>query len=168
MKKALKMLINNVNLMKKSSITLPNDNKKVYICSSMNEMKTVNFQIEGKYIDQIKSGTKTEDYRSVSVFNTHLLCEKIEQKDLTEREQHVVVGKKETWRLKKDLTHVRFVNGYRSIRKELTCEIKGMNIDNFVKNMPDGVTPGCICFTIELGQIIESKNFDHGKTGSSF
>ncbi len=68
-------------------------------------MKTVTFQIMGKYLDQIKAGTKIEEYRAISEHNTKLLCEMIDKKDLQPCD-HYVKHNKEIWRVKKDLTHV--------------------------------------------------------------
>lgn len=152
------------------------DSKNVYICAlskgikpvknheeikpnqTNDELKTVNFQIEGRYIDQIKNGTKVEDYRAINPVNAHKLCEHIDKKDLKEGEQFVTHNK-EIWRLKKDLTQVRFFNGYKSDRKELLIELKGIELNKFVKNIPEGMKPGTICFTLILGQIVVSKNF---------
>lgn len=121
-------------------------------------MKTVNFQIEGKYIDQIKAGTKVEDYRSISEANVKKLCEKVDKKDI-KPEDHFVKHFKETWRTKKDITHVRFFNGYKTDRKELLLELNNIEIVKFIEKIPDGMKPGTICFVLTLGQIVVSKNF---------
>jgi hypothetical protein len=121
-------------------------------------MRTVTFQIKGVYIDQIKAGSKVEEYRSISEHNTKLLCDHIDKKELQPGE-HYVTHKEEIWRVKKDLTHVRLFNGYRSDRKELIIELKCVEINEFINFLPEGMKPGTICFTLFLGRIVSSKNF---------
>lgn len=118
-------------------------------------MKTVTFQILRKYLDQIKAGTKVEEYRSLSEHNTKLLCELIDKKDLQPGE-HYVQHLKEIWRVKKNLTHVQFLNGYRPDRKKLLCELKKIEINEFIKKVPEDMKPGTICFTLSLGQVINN------------
>lgn len=125
-------------------------------------MKAVNFQIKGCYIDQIKIGVKVEDYRSLSPGNSKKLCDHIDLKDLLSGQQYVTHNK-EVWRLKKDLTHVRFFNGYRPDRKELLIELKAIELNQYVKNVPEGMKAGSFAFALILGQIIESKNFYNDK-----
>lgn len=167
--KARILSITNPNLLKKDSTTLPNDSKKVYICALqpqkieeknqiIDELKTVNFQIEGKYIDQIKAGTKIEDYRSIGPVNAKKLCDHIDKKELGPDDNYVKHFK-EIWRVKKDLTHVRFFNGYKSDRKELVVELKDLKVYTYRKIIPEGMKPGTSCFTLFLGQIVVSKNF---------
>ncbi len=120
--------------------------------------KTINFQLEGKYIDQIYAKTKTSDYRSISSHNSKKLCEKIDEKDLKDGDYYVTHNK-EIWRVRKDVTHVRFFNGYRTDRKELLMELKSIEVNQFVNNIPDGMKPGTICFELILGHIVVSKNF---------
>lgn len=156
--KKAEMSINNINLLINDNKTLQSDSKKNYICSSIDEMKTVNFQIEGKYIDQIKAGTKGEEYRAINPVNAKKLCDHIDKKDLQPGEQFVTHNK-EIWRLKKELTHVRLFNGYKTDRKELLIELKGLELNKYTKVIPDGMKPGTICFTLILGQIVVSKNF---------
>lgn len=115
-------------------------------------MKTVTFQIIGKYLDQIRAGTKVEEYRSLSEHNTKLLCELIDKNDLKPGE-HYVTHFEEFWRVKKDITHVRFFNGYRTDRKKLLCELKKVEINEFIKFIPDEMKPGTICFTLTLGKV---------------
>ena len=116
-------------------------------------MKTVNFQIKGKYLDQIKAGTKIIEYRSISEYNGKLLCDHIDKKDLQPGDQYLKHNK-EIWRPKKDLTHVQFFNGYRPDRKKLLCELKTIEINRFVNEIPEGMKPGTVCFSLKLGQIV--------------
>lgn len=118
-------------------------------------MKVVNFQIKGRYLTAIESGTKTVEYRSISKYNGKLLCDHIDKKDLQPGEQFLTHDN-ETWRVKKDLTHVRFLNGYRPDRKKLLCELKTIELRRFIKNVPEGMEPGTIAFTLVLGKIISS------------
>lgn len=156
------MSITKPNLLKKDSEVLPNDTKKDYICTTDNqtndELKTVNFQIEGKYIDQIKAGTKVEDYRSINPVNAHKLCYRVLPGDKGAPDYYVTHNK-EIWRVNRELTHVRFFNGYRPDRKELLCELKDLQVNTYLKDLPEGMKPGTSCFTLFLGQIVVSKNF---------
>ena len=117
-------------------------------------MKTVTFQLKGEYIDQIKAGTKRKEYRYLTEYNTKRLCFLSNKKELQEGE-HYVQHEKEVWRIKKDITHVQFFNGYRSDRRELICEVKSIDI---VEN-PEGETPGEYWFVLSLGRIVKTKNF---------
>ena len=121
-------------------------------------MKTVTFQIKGEYIDQIKAGSKIEEYRNLSEHNTKLLCDKIDKKEL-QAGDHYFTQNEKIWRVKKNLTHLKLLNGYRSDRKELLIELKGVEINEFIDFLPEGMKPGTICFTLFLGQIVTSKNF---------
>ena len=148
-------LITAVNKLKKDKTISVKKQYNSYICDMG---KTVILQIENKYIDQIKAGKKTEDYRSISAFNTKLLCDNVKENDLKKGEAFVQAGK-QFYRPKTSIERVRFVNGYKTDRKELTCEIKGIYIDKFLDKIPDGMKPGAVMFTIELGKIVELKNF---------
>ena len=121
-------------------------------------MKTVTFQLKGQYIDQIKAGSKIEEYRSTSEYNTKRLCDQIDKKELHPGD-HYLEGNKQIWRVKKDLTHVQFFNGYNKNRKEILCELKGLDIIKYTNFLPEGMKPGTICFTLFLGKIVTSKNF---------
>ncbi len=118
-------------------------------------MKTVTFQIIGKYLDQIQAGVKVEEYRAISEHNTKLLCELIDKKDLSP-DDHYVKHNQQIWRVKKDFTHVQFLNGYRPDRRKLLCELKKVEINEFIKFIPAGMKPGTTCFTLFPGQIIEN------------
>jgi hypothetical protein len=117
-------------------------------------MKTITFQLIGKYIDQIKAGSKVAEYRQLSAYNTKRLCYLSDEKDLKKGEMWVQ-HEKEIWRIKKDLTHVQFFNGYRKDRKELLCELKAIEI----RDNPEGDTPGQSLFVLHLGRIVTAKNF---------
>jgi hypothetical protein len=154
-----KAKVNLVDKMSKKTACHTNTiTKNDYICDIIDEMKTVNFQMEGRYIDQIKAGTKIEDYRSISPVNAKKLCQHIDKKDLGP-EDHYVTHFKEIWRVRKDITHVRFFNGYKSDRKELLIELKDLQVNTYLKFLPEGMKPGTSCFTLFLGQIVVSKNF---------
>ena len=118
-------------------------------------MKTVTFQIIGKYLDQIKAGTKVEEYRAISEHNAKLLCDHIDKKDLKPGE-HYVTHFEEIWRVKKDITHVQFLNGYRTDRRKLLCEIKAIELNQFNNMVPEGMEPGTTCFTLYLGQVSDN------------
>jgi hypothetical protein len=118
------------------------------------KMKTVTFQLIGEYIDQIKAGSKVAEYRHLSEYNTKRLCYLSDEKELEKGEMYVQ-HENEIWRIKKDLTHVQFFNGYRKNRKELLCELKAIDI----KENPEGDTPGVSLFVISLGRIVSAKNF---------
>lgn len=49
-------------------------------------MKTVTFQLIGKYIDQIKAGSKVVEYRIFSEYNIKRLCTLIDKKELQPNE----------------------------------------------------------------------------------
>ena len=117
-------------------------------------MKQVDLIIKREYLQEILAGTKKEEYRSLSKFNTRLLCDNIDRASLIKGD-HYIEHNKEVWRPKKNITHVRFLNGYRKDREYIICELKSINIDKFIKEIPDGMEPGTVCFTLELGQIVE-------------
>jgi hypothetical protein len=90
--------------------------------------------------------------------NAKKLCDHITKKELG-KDDHYVTHFKEIWRVKKDLTHVRFFNGYKTDRKELLIELKDLQVNTFRKFLPEGMKPGTSVFTLFLGQIVVSKNF---------
>lgn len=120
----------------------------------LKDMKTVTFQLIGKYIDQIKLGSKVVEYREFSDYNIKRLCYLSSKKELQPGEDYIELGK-EVWRIKKDLTHVQFFNGYRKDRKELICKLKSIKLEED----PEGYAPGESFFCLYLGRIVESKNF---------
>jgi hypothetical protein len=117
-------------------------------------MKTVAFQLIGKYIDQIKAGLKVAEYRQLSEYNTKRLCYLSNEKELEKGEMYVQ-HEREIWRIRKDLTHVQFFKGYRKDRKEMLCELKAIDI----KENPEGDTPGISWFVLDVGKIVTAKNF---------
>jgi hypothetical protein len=115
-------------------------------------MKTVTFQKKGKYLDLIITGAKVEDYRAISALNSKLLCDHIDKTELKPGEQYVTHGC-DIWRIKKDLTHVLFINGYQPDRKKLLCELKAIELNQFANQVPEGIVAGSFAITLILGRI---------------
>lgn len=102
----------------------------------------IDLQIERKYFDQILSGEKKKEYRAISDYNIRLLCD-CDIKD-------------NLYYTRRDITHVRFVNGYKKDRAVMVVEVKGIFHEEFIDFIPDGMKRGDQALTIELGDIVES------------
>ena len=150
-------------LLKKDSKKEPKSSNKEYICSNSHFrggyiMKdTVILQIEKKYIDQIAAGEKTEDYRTISAFNTKLLCDSITEAELKPGEPYISVNKS-IFRPKTNLK-VAFVNGYKTDAK-INRRNQGIYIDKFIDKLPQAAWQQSNL--LELG-IVELKTFDYGR-----
>jgi hypothetical protein len=104
-------------------------------------MKKIDLIITLENLKEIISGEKKEDYRQFSRYNQKALCELIKEDQL--------------YYPRKDLTHVRFLAGYRKDRKYALCEISGIYFDLFKKFIPRGMKPGSEAITIEIRQVVE-------------
>jgi hypothetical protein len=100
----------------------------------------INLVIKKKYFDQILSGAKTKEYRAPSKFNARLLGFKDENGKYSPR---------------KDITHIRFVNGYRADSPWLVVECKEVGCYKFVNEIPEGMKKGNSAVEIILGAIVE-------------
>lgn len=104
------------------------------------EKKQVDLQIKMKYLEQIVNGAKVEDYRTLSRYNMGLLTH---------------FTKPKTWAIRHDITHVRFVSGFRAERKFAICEIEGIFAEQFVNFIPEGMKPGTKALTIKIRRVLE-------------
>lgn len=115
----------------------------------------IDLQIEKKYLDQVIAGTKPEEYRSLSTYNVHLLCDKINLEDIQPGDHYVTNEDNETWRPRTDIKTLRLLNGYRKDRKIVIIEAQKIEVVKFEKEQY-GFKPGAVCFAIKLGHIVES------------
>jgi len=104
------------------------------------EPKQIDLMTREKDLKEIVSGKKVEDYRKLSRYNINLLVDKDAEYNLEPRS---------------DVTHVRFVSGYDERMKYVTCEIKGIFLDEFIKFVPEGMKPGNTAITIEIRRVVE-------------
>ena len=138
-----KLLINKPARLKNKSVTETPKNKYTYICAMHDNSKypvIINLIIKKKYFDQILSGEKTKEYRAPSKYNDRLL------------------GFKDTngkYSPRKDITHIRFINGYRANSPMLVAECKEIGCYTFVNEIPDGLKKGDISIEIVLGKVVE-------------
>ena len=103
----------------------------------------INLVIKKKYFDQILSGEKTKEYRAPSKFNARLL------------------GFKDTngkYSPRKDITHIRFINGYGPKSPMLVAECKEIGCYTFMNEIPEGMKKGQIAIEIILGRVAETAN----------
>lgn len=102
---------------------------------------TVSLRIKKEFLMQIVSGQKKEEYREINEFNISRLC--ILSKDFAAI----------------DVKKYDFVNFYVGNKKDAEYAIlicKGIFVDTF-KNEIEGAPPvGTQCFTIELGEVVET------------
>lgn len=99
--------------------------------------------IKEEYFNEILSGKKTEEYRSLSEHYFKMFWNK---------------NKEGVYDSKKKIDKILFAVGYRKDRKTALIEVKGIFIDRFTNFIPEGMEKGDECFTIELGKVLE-KNF---------
>lgn len=124
---------------KKSITLIPND----YICDMKEKGKypvLINLVIKKKFFDQILSGEKKKEYRAPSKFNARLLGFKDDNGKYSPR---------------KDITHIRFVNGYKDNSPWLVAECKEVGCYTFVNEIPEGLKKGDIALEIILGAVVE-------------
>lgn len=96
-------------------------------------MKTVIMPIMKKWFDMILKGEKTEEYRAI----------------------------KEHWRkrlLHDKTTHLKLINGYGRDKPYLLIELKNISIGTGREEW--GAVPGEEYYKLELGEIVEFKNFN--------
>jgi len=105
--------------------------------------KQIDLQTKKKDLEKIASGEKVEDYRAISRYNIKLLTTIAEIK-----------GKKAFYDCRKDITHVRFVNGRGDKLKFAVCEISGIFTEKFVKFVPEGMKPGTKALTIYIRRVV--------------
>jgi len=101
----------------------------------------VNLVIKKKYFDQILSGEKKKEYRAPSKFNARLLGFKDSNGKYSPR---------------KDITHIRFINGYRADSPWLVAECKEVGCYTFKNEIPMGLQKGDIAIEIILGEVVEN------------
>lgn len=101
-------------------------------------LQPITLIITQEYFDQILSGQKVEEYRSLSEYYISRFCE----------------FKGEQFTGMKPIRSMRFAVGYSKTRKWAEIEVKGIFIDTFVDNIPEGFNNGDECFTIELGKVL--------------
>ena len=98
----------------------------------------LNLVLTYHWFDEILSGRKKEEYRQPSEYNLRLMCD---------FKNGLPVDFK-------PFERVRFRKGYTSIYADF--EIKGMFLDLFKNEIPEGFKNGDEVITIELGNMIES------------
>lgn len=95
--------------------------------------------IEKQFFDQILSGAKKEEYRSLSDYYINRFC----------------VFKGEVFTAMKPIKTICFAVGYAKDRLTAIVEVKGIFIDTFESVIPEGFNQGDQCFTIELGKVLK-------------
>lgn len=95
--------------------------------------------IEKQYFDQILSGAKTKEYRSLSDYYINRFC----------------VFKGEQFVAMKPIKTICFAVGYAKDRLTAIVEVKGIFIDTFAKDNNQGFDEGYECFTVELGRVLQ-------------
>jgi len=139
------LLINKPAELKNKDATETPKNKYEYLCVMHDNSKypvIVNLIIKKKFYDQILSGEKTKEYRAPSRFNARLLGFKDDNGKYSPR---------------KDITHIRFINGYRADSPMLVAECKEVGCYTFINEIPEGLKKGDIAIEIILGKVVEHK-----------
>jgi|GEM_PF-1257102 hypothetical protein len=116
--------------------------------------KTPILIINEENFSDIMSGKKKEEYRSLSEHYFKMFWNKNKQGIYDE---------------KKKIDKIILAVGYRKDRKVAVVEVKGIFIDKFLNFIPEGMQKGDECFTIELGEVLET-NFntsEYGRNSSS-
>lgn len=98
--------------------------------------------VDRENFNEILSGKKKEEYRSVTEYYTNILC-------IKEKGEYVGF---------KPIKAVWFALGYAKDRKMLKVEIKSIHGDMFIDFIPEGFKKGDEAFTLDLGSIIDSVN----------
>lgn len=101
--------------------------------------RILNLILTFKWFEKIKSGEKKEENRAISDYNLKLMC---------------LFDKKGVAYDFKPFEIVRFRKGYTS--EFVDVEIKGIFLDTFIENIPEGMKKGDQCITIDLGNIVSN------------
>lgn len=104
-------------------------------------LKPLTLIIVQSEFDQIISGKKKEEYRSLSEFYISRFCN----------------FKGDEFIGMKDFKSIILAVGYSKTRRWAEIEVKGIFIDTFIDTIPDGFKKGDECFTIELGKVLKLK-----------
>jgi hypothetical protein len=97
--------------------------------------------IEKQFFDQIITGQKLEEYRSLSDYYINRFC----------------VFKGEQFVAMKPIKSICFAVGYAKDRETAIVAVKGIFIDTFENIIPEGFNKGDQCFTIELGKVLKTR-----------
>lgn len=101
-------------------------------------------RIKKVHLESIVKGEKKEDYRAINAFNISRLCE------LTK--DYKVTGFK-------NIDAIKFYVGNEKNGLFAIVKVLGIFQDEFFTEIAGAPPPGSICFTIELGEILET-NFN--------
>lgn len=100
--------------------------------------------IDTQNFNEILSGVKKEEYRSLSEFYARIFMNKTGAEYLDF----------------KPIKAVWFALGYATNRKMMKVEVKAINIDRFINFIPEGFKKGDETFTLDLGEILDSVNIN--------
>lgn len=98
-------------------------------------------RIKQKHLISIVKGEKKEEYRAISSFNIARLCE---------------LSKDNTVTGFKDIDAIKFYVGNEQNGLFAVVQVLGIFQDEFETVIDGAPAPGSICFTIELGEILET------------
>lgn len=107
------------------------------------DQKTPILIIKEEYFNEILSGVKIEEYRSLSDHYFKMFCDK---------------NKEGVYDKVKSIKEIVLAVGYRKDRKTAVVEIKDIYICEFQNDIPEGFEKGDECFVIELGKIKNTEN----------
>ena len=102
-------------------------------------LKPITLIITQEFFNQIISGEKKEEYRSLSEYYISRFCN----------------FKGDEFIGMKDYKSIILAVGYSKTRKWAQIEVKGIFIDTFETIIPEGFKKGDECFTIELGRVLK-------------
>lgn len=107
--------------------------------------------------NEILSGHKKHEYRDPSKFYKRMFCVKEGNyhTDLIDR----IFKKRKKNLIFKPIKAVWLALGYRKDRKMMKVEVKDIHIDKFKSNAPENFRRGDVSFVLDLGSILEKKNF---------
>lgn len=108
-----------------------------------NAPKTPILIIKEEYFNDILSGTKKEEYRSLSDHYFKMFCEK---------------GKDGVYEKVKPIKEILLAVGYRKNRKTALVEVRDLYICQFINDIPEGFQKSDECFVIEIGKVKKVEN----------
>lgn len=99
--------------------------------------------VKQEYFDEILTGKKIEEYRSLSEHYFRMFCEK---------------GDDGVYDAMKPIDKITMAVGYTKVRNVALIEVKDLYVCKFINEIPEGFKKGDECFVIELGKVLK-KNF---------
>lgn len=104
-------------------------------------LKMICLRIKREWLNEIKSGRKTSEFRDLTDFYITRLFDRNKSGEL--------IGKSDD--------RIKLYVGNSDIPEYAICEVKGIYVNQYFDKIPEGMNRGDMEIEIELGKIVESR-----------